>query len=557
VSTAGRPPLPAGLDPLVDAEAMRATDAWAIDELGMGGGALMEPAGAALADAVTALVPDGLVVLVCGGGNNGGDGYVAARLLAATGREVRLVSTVPDDRLKGDAAAARDSFGPGVPWSADALEGAAVIVDAVLGTGARDAPRCVAAEAIAAIARAARAEHVGSPAAGGDRVPGAGSAGPLATSPAGRRVPVPVVACDVPSGVDATTGETPGEKAVPATVTVSFHAAAPGHWIGPGKTLAGRLQVADIGIPRRRDASIPEPWAGVLTARLVDALPTRGADGTKFRSGHVVVVGGAPGMSGAPSLAARGAMRAGAGYVTVAAPRSVEAGILARAPVEALGLVLPDDEDGGVTAAAADAVLDALGAHRGALVLGPGLGRGGSRGALVRDLVRRLEGPAVLDADALAAVAGDPEALARDDPDRRAVLTPHAGELARLLDVPTGDVADRRLHHAREAARRARAVVVLKGDDTLVVAPDGRVAISPGGVPGLATAGTGDVLAGTIGALLARGTDAFLAACAGVWLHLRAGALASAEHGPDGVVAGDVADRLGHARREAEAEHGR
>ncbi|MEV4421858.1 NAD(P)H-hydrate dehydratase [Patulibacter sp. NPDC049589] len=544
MSAAERPPLSAGLDPLVDAEAMRATDAWAIGTLGMGGGALMEAAGAALADAVVELVPEGLVVLVCGGGNNGGDGYVAARLLAAQGRPVRLVSTVDDGRLRGDAAAARDAFGPGVPWGPGALDGAAVIVDAVLGTGARDAPRGVAAEAIAAITRAAAGD------------PGAPA---TATTPRAAETPgpaVPVVACDVPSGVDATTGETPGDHAVTATTTVSFHAAAPGHWIAPGKSRTGRLVVAPIGIPSRPDDTVPAPWGGVLTPRLVDALPTRGADGTKFRSGHVVVLGGSPGMSGAPCLAARGAMRGGAGYVTVAAPASIEAGILARAPVEALGLVLPDDDEGGVTAAAADPVLDALAGHGGTLVVGPGLGRGGERGTLVRDLVARVAGPVVFDADALAAVAGDPEALAGSDPDRPTVLTPHAGELARLLDVATPDVTARRLHHAREAARRAHAVVVLKGDDTLVVAPDGRVAISPGGVPGLATAGTGDVLAGLVGALLARGTDPFLAAAAGVWLHLRAGALASAEHGPDGVVARDVADRLGQARRDATG-HGR
>lgn len=520
-----QPALPDGLDPLVDAVTMRATDDWAIGTLGIAGPALMEAAGSALADTVIALVPDGLVVLVCGGGNNGGDGYVVARLLVARGRDVRVVTTVADDRLRGDAAAARDAFGRGVSWGPGALEGATVIVDAVLGTGARDAPRGVAAEAIAAIAAAARGE--------------------------GLDAPVPVVACDIPSGVDASTGEVPGAEAVPATVTVTFHADAPGHWIAPGKASTGRVVVAPIGIPGRAGGAVPAPWAGRLTPRLVDELPTRGADGTKFRSGHVVVVGGSPGMSGAPCLAAGGAMRAGAGYVTVAAPRSIEAAVIARAPTETLGLVLPDDDTGGVTADAADAILDALTGHGGTLVVGPGLGRGGTRGALLRDLAERIEGPVVFDADALAAVAGDPEALAVERRDRAAVLTPHAGELARLLDVPTARVGARRLHHAREAARRADAVVVLKGDDTLVVAPDGRCAISPGGVPGLATAGTGDVLAGAIGALLARGTEPFLAAAAGVWLHLRAGALATEEHGPDGVVARDVAEGLGRARRGA------
>jgi NAD(P)H-hydrate epimerase len=528
-----RPALPAGLDPLVDAEAMRATDRWAIEGVGIAGPALMEAAGAALADAVVSVAPEGPVAVVCGGGNNGGDGYVAARLLRATGRPVRLLSVVADHRLHGDAATARDAVGPAEPWEASGLAGAAVVVDCVLGTGATDAPRGVAADAIGAIAAAAE----------GDDERGV--------------APVPVVACDVPSGVDASTGETPG-AAVRATVTVTFHAAPPGLWIAPGKTCAGRVTVADIGIPGRSAAAaaIPAPWAGLLTSRVVAGLPTRGPSGTKFRSGHVVVVGGAPGMSGAPCLAAHGAMRAGAGYVTVAAPASIEGAVLTRAPTEALGVLLPAGEDGGVTADAADAVLDALGTHGGTLVLGPGLGRGGSRGTLVRTLVDRLDGPALFDADALAAVAGEPEALAgAGGRGLHTVLTPHAGELARLLDVDTQAVAARRLWHAREAARRARAVVVLKGDDTLVVAPDGRVAVSPGGVPGLATAGTGDVLAGTIGALLARGTDGFVAAAAGVWLHLRAGALATAEHGADGVIARDVAERLGRARRSAVVAH--
>jgi NAD(P)H-hydrate epimerase len=534
VSASPVPALPAGVTPLIDVEGMRATDRWATEEAGIPGPALMETAGAALADAVVEAAPEGLVVLVCGGGNNGGDGYVAARLLREAGRDVRLLSTVDDVRLHGDAAAARDAVGPGEPWTAAGMTGAAVLVDCVLGTGATDAPRGRAAEAIAAIA-----------AAGGDGGPGG---------------PVPVVACDVPSGVDATTGETPG-AAVRATVTVTFHAAPPGLWISPGKEHAGRVRVADIGIPaaaaRAGARGVTEPCAGLLGPGVVRALPTRGASGTKFRSGHVVIVGGAPGMSGAPCLAAHGAMRAGAGYVTVGAPASIEGAIVARAPTEALGLRLPTGDDGGLTAEALEPIVDALGAHGGTLVVGPGMGRGGTRPELVRGLVDRLDGAVVFDADALFAVAGEPEALAgAGDRGLHAVLTPHAGELARLLDVSTGDVAARRLFHAREAARRSGAVVVLKGDDTLVVAPDGRVAVSPGGVPGLATAGTGDVLAGTIGALLARGTDGFLAAGAGVWLHLRAGALASEEHGPDGVVAGDVAEHLGRARRRAVASEG-
>lgn len=520
-------PLPEGLTPLVDAEAMRATDRWAITRMGIPGPDLMEAAGTALADAVVELVADGPVAIVCGAGNNGGDGYVAARRLRALGREVRVLTTVDRERLQGDAEAARDRYdGPVEPWTDGALRSAAVIVDAVLGTGATGAPRGVARAAIAAMQAAAE--------------------GPDA---------IPVVACDVPSGVDASTGETNG-PAVRAAHTVTFHAAPPGLWIAPGKQHAGRVVVADIGIPARSaaDGEQSDPWCGLLTADLLDALPTRATDGTKFRSGHVVAVGGSPGMTGAPCLTAHGAMRAGAGYVTIATATTIEALVAARAPVECLSAALPAGDDGGVGAEATDAILELLDRHAGTLVVGPGLGRGPGRQGLLRALGGRVTGPLVVDADGLAAVAGAPEALrSTAHPQRPTVLTPHAGELARLLGVDTKAVAAQRLASARQAAERADAVVVLKGDDSLVVAPDGRVAVSPGGAPGLATAGTGDVLSGVIGALLARGVEPFVAAAAGVWLHLQAGRLVSDRYGVDGVMAGDVADHVALARRRHEA----
>lgn len=516
------PALPRGVQPLYDAATMRATDRWAIERCGIPGPQLMAAAGRALADEVVEHVPDGLVVIVCGAGNNGGDGYVAARRLADLGRDVRVVSTVPPERIRGDAAIARDRWeGEVVPWHPGALDGAAVIVDAILGTGVSGPVRGTARDAVIAIRVATE---------GPDRIP--------------------VVACDIPSGVDATTGESPGD-AVRAAVTVTFHAAPPGAWIMPGKHLTGRLVVADIGIrpPSHAVPELPEPLCGRLTASIVDGLPTRDRAHTKFRSGHVVVLGGSPGMTGAPCLAAQAAMRSGAGYVTIASPAGVSELIASRAPWEALGMALSDDGAGGVAAAAADEVAAALDSRDGTLVVGPGLGRGGDRPQVIRGLAASVLGPMVVDADALNAVAGDPEALRRAPESRSlTVLTPHAGELARLLDVDADEVGARRLHHARELSARAEAVVVLKGDDTLVVAPDGRVAISPGDAPGLATAGTGDVLAGMIGALLARGTDPFIAASAGVWLHLRAGQAAAQEVGIDGVIASDVTRAISRVR---------
>lgn len=517
------PSLPPGVQPLFDAETMRATDRWAIERRGIPGQALMAAAGRALADEVMTLSPEGLAVVVCGAGNNGGDGYVAARCLADSGRDVRVVSTAPPERLRGDAAAARDRWGTDVvPWGEGALDGAAVIIDAILGTGASGELRGAARDAVVGIRAAA-------------------------DGPDG----VPVVACDIPSGVDATSGETHG-PAVRATITVTFHAAPPGAWITPGKDLTGRLVVAYIGIPspKRSDAELPEPTCGRLTASILDGLPTRDSRGTKFRSGHVTVVGGSPGMTGAPCLAALGAMRGGAGYVTIGAPTRVIDLVAARAPWETLGLVLPDDGDGGLVPAAVPAIVAALEAHHGTLVIGPGLGRGGERQQLIRELLRVVTGPMVVDADALTAMAGDPEGLRREPPyAERTVVTPHAGELARVLGVSTEEINARRLHHARSLAERAQVVVVLKGDDTLIVSPDGRVAISPGDAPGLATAGTGDVLAGVVGALMARGVTSFVAASAAVWLHLQAGRMVAEELGHDGVVATDVARAVAAVRR--------
>ncbi len=516
-------PLPHGIQPLFDAVTMRETDRWAAEEHGIPSRELMEAAGRALADQVMGLVPEGLVVVVCGGGNNGGDGYVAARCLVAMGRDVRVVSTVSDDRVRGDAADARNRWrGDVSPWHGAALDGAAVIVDAILGTGTTGAVRGTAKEAVRAL-RAA-------------------TDGPAAT---------PIVACDIPSGVDATSGECPGES-VRATLTVTFHAAPPGAWIAPGKERTGRLVVADIGIPppRPSDPDRTDLRCGRLTASILDALTTRSSTHTKFSSGHVTVVGGSPGMTGAPCLTAFGAMRAGAGYVTLAVPERVSDLIAARAPWEALGLRLPDDGRGGLVTDAVSVIAGALTTHDGTLVIGPGLGRGGERGEVVRGVISSIETPLVVDADARTAVADDPEALRRDHvAPGMTVVTPHAGELGRVLGIGSDEVNARRLHYAHELAKLAQATVVLKGDDTLVVSPDGRVGISPGDAPGLATAGTGDVLAGVIGALLARGTDPFVAAAAAVWLHLRAGQLVAEEVGRDGVMASDVARAVGAVRR--------
>jgi hydroxyethylthiazole kinase-like uncharacterized protein yjeF len=509
--------MPSWLIPLPDAVQMRASERFAIDTRGIPGLDLMERAGTAVARAVERVAPDGLVTVVCGKGNNGGDGLVAARLLREAGREVAVVLIAgelsPDasanlERLQGPAP-----LGLGEEGAARAIADSAVLVDALLGTGFSGEPYGPTAEAIAAL-NTARA---------------------------------PVVAVDVPSGVDASAGVVSG-AAVRAVLTVTFHAAKPGLWIAPGKEHAGEVEVIDIGIPR--DAPV-DMTIGLIAPAALEALPHRGAESTKFTSGHVIVAGGSRGLTGAAMMSAHAAMRAGAGYVTACVPASVQAVVATRGPRELMTRALPD-VDGALTTAGVETVLSAA-SRAGALALGPGLGSADGARAFARELARRAQLALVLDADGLnahAPSAGAADALAglagREAP---TVLTPHAGELARLLGGEREEVERERLRHVRETAQIANAVVVLKGDDTLVAAPDGRVAVSPGASPALATAGTGDVLSGVIAALLAQGLEPFLGAAAGVLLHVLAGREAARREGcAESVIASDVIDSLGAAR---------
>jgi NAD(P)H-hydrate epimerase len=497
--------LPDWLDPLPDAAQQRALDEWATGELGIPGTELMERAGSGLAESVQRIVPSGQVVVVCGKGNNGGDGLVCARRLRELGREVRVLLLGSPDELQGDASVNCERLPgePPEPFGAAALDGARGVVDAILGTGFSGEPREPATAAIEAINDAGRSAAV--------------------------------IACDVPSGVDASTGEVLG-AAVVARATVTFHAAKPGLWIAPGKDHAGTLEVIDIGIPPGGPA---EPQIGLIARRVAGGVPRRGRESTKFAAGSVLVCGGSIGLTGAPCMASMAAMRAGAGYVTAFVPASLNL-IFESRLLEQMTVPLPD-ADGSLDPGGADAVLERA-ASAGALVLGPGIGRRAGALELARTLAREAQSPLLLDADGLNAHAGSLSSLAaRTAP---TVLTPHAGELSRLLESDSKTVAAHRLKSVRAAAAQANAVVVLKGDDTLVGHPDGRVAVSEGGAAALATAGTGDVLSGVIGAYLAKGMDPFQAACAGVLVHAGAGRLAAQRIGDEGVVAGDVIEAL-------------
>lgn len=345
------------------------------------------------------------------------------------------------------------------------------------------------------------------------------------------RCGAPVVACDVASGVDASSGEVEG-AAVEADVTVTFHAAKLGHFVAPGKWRTGELRVAPIGIP---EGAPSEPAGGVIDPSVLELAPRRGARSTKFTSGQVAIAGGSRGLTGAVRMSSQAAIRTGAGYATVAVPADLEA-IFEQGQPEVMSVGCPGG-DGCLSPASLKAVLRVF-ERAAAGVLGPGMGRDPGSVELAREAAGAIEAPLVIDADGLNAFAVRLERIAaREAP---TVLTPHAGELGRLLDRPSEEVAAHRLASAREAARAAGAVVVLKGDDTIIT--DGeRVAVNALSAPALATAGTGDVLSGMTAALLARGLEPFAAACAAVVAHARAGREATRRVGAaESVIATDV-----------------
>jgi ADP-dependent NAD(P)H-hydrate dehydratase / NAD(P)H-hydrate epimerase len=491
------------LEPLYDADGMRAVDRWAIEEMGVPSLELMEAAGRAVAEAVGELALGGPVRVVCGKGNNGGDGLVAARCLAEAGFEVEALLLWPAEELSEDAAANLARFeaehvsGDLTPRLADS----GAVVDAIFGTGFAGEPRDPALAAIAAI------DSCGAP----------------------------VIACDIASGVDASSGEVAG-AAIEADFTVSFHAAKLGHRVAPGKWHAGELRVAPIGIPGGAPA---ESFAGAIGPKVLELPPLRGPRSTKFSSGQVTIAGGSRGLTGAVRMSSLAAIRAGAGYATAAVPADLEP-VFEMGQPEVMSVGCPGG-DGCLAPASAKALLRAF-ERAAAGVLGPGLGRDPASVELAREALPAIDAPLVLDADGLNAFAGGLGLIAaREAP---TLLTPHAGELGRLLGRSSEAIAEHRLEAAREAAHAASAVVVLKGDDTIVT--DGeRVAVNALSAPALATAGTGDVLSGIAAAMLARGLEPFAAACAAVLAHARAGRDAAQRIGAaESVIATDVIDSI-------------
>ena len=491
---------------LLTAEQMGRADRLAM-AAGVPGATLMENAGRAVAAEVARRFPDlETVVVLCGPGNNGGDGFVAARHLEQRGYKVRLGFDGDPARLPDDAAAMAERFsGRRVPLHPNILSGADVVVDALFGAG------------LARPIEGRLAQLVDSVNASG----------------------IPVIAVDVPSGVDGTTGEVRG-VAIKAAATVTFFRLKPGHLLLPGRSLCGAVSLADIGIPDSVLAEIAPQTFVNEPALWLGNYPWPKDESHKYARGHALVVSGPIYSTGAARLAARGALRAGAGLVTVASPRDALA--VNAAQLTAI-MVREADDARALKALLADP-------RKNAVLIGPGVGVG----ERTKDMVLTALGSGaavVLDADALTSFADDPRPLFAAIASRQApvVLTPHDGEFARLF----GDLASLpKLERARQAASRSGAVIGLKGADTVVAAPDGLASINATTSPWLATAGTGDVLAGMSLGLLAQAMPVFEGTSAAVWLH---GAAAKA-FGP-GLIAEDVPEMLPGVLRDLQASAGK
>ncbi|MCP4997362.1 MAG: NAD(P)H-hydrate dehydratase [Hyphomicrobiales bacterium] len=464
---------------------------------GIDGYGLMVTAGSAISACVLERYPQATGALIlCGPGNNGGDGYVAARFLQASGMPVRLYSLVDPDKLTGDAARARDDWhGPIEKLQDMNCESGQVAVDALFGAGLDRPIEGQAAEAMQKVLESG----------------------------------LPVVAADLPSGISGRTGQIEG-VALKAAHTVTFAASKPGHYLLPGAQHSGHMHLVDIGIPQRMIddhceqlwLNTPEIWSG--------SLPSISSSGHKYTRGHLGVFSGSFAQTGAARLAAQAALRSGAGLVTILAPSSATAANAAH--LTAIMLRGVDDAD----------ALDVLLADKRftGFVLGPGFGLGEK----VREFTGHIaaaDRPLVLDADGLSAFADQPDALfsnfAGGEP--KLVLTPHDGEFKRLFPDLHQDQTLSKVDRARAAAKRANAIVIYKGGDTVVASPEGRAVINTNAPPWLATAGSGDCLAGIVGALLVQAVPPFEAASAAAYMHGLAGSRAG-----EGLTAEDLPDNI-------------
>jgi NAD(P)H-hydrate epimerase len=517
--------------PVLDAARMRDADRRTIEEVGLPGAVLMENAGSAVARLLRERFPSARrVAILCGKGNNGGDGFVAARRLRELDPAVSLVGSRAD--VKGDARlhlGVLERSGGHVQELADAAAWqrvrddvfrSDVIVDALLGTGLDQAPAGPVGVVIHDLVALGR--RSGAP---------------------------PVIAVDLPSGMSADAGEVAWETPR-AALTVTFGALKYPHVLPPACDRVGDVVVVDIGIPRSALENTAPQLYLIERADAAAAFPAREPGGHKGTYGHVLVIAGSVGKTGAAVLTAWGALAAGAGLVTVATAETALPSVAAGRP-EIMTEPLHATAAGAIDREALKRAL-ALAKTRDAVVLGPGLGQEASTREFVREFVRRCATPLVVDADGLNALAGSGKvAPAADALQREAatIVTPHPGEMARLTGAPTDELQRRRLESARALALQTGATVVLKGQRTLIADGSGRAAVNPTGNPGMGTGGTGDALAGIMGAVVARHRDAWLAATAAVYLHGVAGDCAARRLGQESMAAGDLIESLPEAFR--------
>jgi hydroxyethylthiazole kinase-like uncharacterized protein yjeF len=514
---------------VLNTQQMREADRRTIDDIGIPSIVLMENAGRQAVAAMEAAFEDlstSHVGVLCGRGNNGGDGFVVARTLVQRGVETSVFLLGSVSEVRGDARTNLEILGRigltvveitnAQAWELHFSEVSQceLLVDAILGTGFHGQLSGLLETVVA-------------------DVNGLG---------------IPVVSIDLPTGVSADSHEVEGE-AIDASMTVTLAAPKIPLILPPADTHGGDLVIADIGIPLPILDEVEGPYIEILTReRMRDLVPVRTADSHKGDFGRVLVIAGSLGRTGAAHLAALGALRSGAGLVTIATPRSCVPTVAAMAP-EYMTEPLDETVAGTIDYSALDRVLDI---KADVIAVGPGLGQSPGTSAFVQGLLERAGVPLVLDADALNAFAGDPDRLVgRDGVD--VVITPHPGEMARLLNISVEAVQRERLHHATEFAASHRLHVVLKGHRTIIAGPDNRAFVNLTGNSGMATGGTGDLLTGMIAAWLAQLLDAEAACKLAVYLHGTAGDLAEADEGEVSLIAGDLASRLGDAIMELTA----
>ncbi|WP_243373898.1 NAD(P)H-hydrate dehydratase [Geotalea sp. SG265] len=507
---------------VVTGETMQQMDRRTIDEFGIPGLILMENAGRCCAEAIAAEYGGKKrALIVAGKGNNGGDGFVIARLLVQQGWQVQVFLLCSTEEIGGDAAVNLQRLDPllvtvcagsgDLARHASELADAGVVVDAILGTGLKSEVRGIYGEAIDLV----------------------------------NSCHAPVFAVDIPSGVHAANGKILG-KAVRADMTVTFAAAKLGTILYPGAELCGRLKVVDIGMPEQVLADAPGfQFIDRVAARKLVRRRERQAH--KGHCGHCLIIAGSTGKTGAAAMAANSAVRGGAGLVTVAIPASLNP-IMEIKTTEAMSLPLTEGESGFLGGDSFPEIMTAA-VGKDVLAVGPGLSLGGETGDLVRKVVAEAPLPLVIDADGLNAVAARPEILmARKS--LVTILTPHPGEMARLTGLSVAQVEEDRIGIAREFCSKYQVFLILKGARTIITSPDGEIAINGSGNPGMASGGMGDVLTGVVTALVAQGYAPFTACCLGAFIHGLSGDLVAAAKGEIGISAVDVQESLPYAFNE-------